>query len=76
MLNIVHGWLIDPQHEAATSIGPKTYNQLMERIIDLQSAIAAAEAGGGRGRWGARSWRGWWPRRRASRTSSLTRRAS
>jgi len=51
-MNIVHGWLIDPQHEAAGEVARRTYNQLVERMIDLQGKVAEAEAEGAQGHLG------------------------
>jgi len=46
-VRLLHGWLVDPQDTAtAAAVGSRSYNQLVERIIEIQSltqANAAAE---------------------------------
>merc|ERR1712196_644889 len=38
-IEILHGWLVDPQDvDTAAAIGKKTYNQLMERLIESKTA--------------------------------------
>jgi len=38
-IEMLHGWLVDPQDvDTATAIGKKTYNQLMERLIESVTA--------------------------------------
>jgi len=39
-LQIMHGWLVDPQDtETAAAIGDKSYNALMEQLIEVATAV-------------------------------------
>jgi hypothetical protein len=35
-IRLVHGWLVHPGTAAATAIGSKTYNELVENVIELR----------------------------------------
>jgi hypothetical protein len=46
-MRLVHGWTYDPQNRrAAAAVGQTTYNQLIETVINLRSALAEGASGG------------------------------
>eukprot|EP00980_Cylindrotheca_fusiformis_P009989 scaffold2212_cov143-Cylindrotheca_fusiformis.AAC.7 len=44
-IELVHGWLIDPQSPEYTLIGDRTYNQLINAVIEGNDASAALQTG-------------------------------
>mmetsp|Transcript_4420 Transcript_4420/g.12388 ORF Transcript_4420/g.12388 Transcript_4420/m.12388 type:complete len:378 (+) Transcript_4420:142-1275(+) len=44
-IRLVHGWIIDPQEDAAKIIlhGDLSYNQLVDRLIEFHSALAGVQ---------------------------------
>ncbi len=43
-INLYHGWVVDPQDQAASLVSRYSYNQLMEKIVSLNSLIVQKEA--------------------------------
>jgi hypothetical protein len=44
-INLVHGWVIDPEDEAASIITPLSYNQLLEKVVAMNAILSRHKDG-------------------------------